>query len=554
MQKQRILRRAVLCLLVGLGALGQRAAAQSGNRLLGGPRGVVRSARGELLEGIMVQLISPKSAMRTTVSTNVRGQYEFPKLEAGLYTLRIARPLEFQPYVKESVRIDAATPLEEIVLDRVTDSDLLPPTPEIAAQLTGAEWMMNLPGTGEQKKLFGNSCGYGCHSYQQIFLNRYDERSWRLVLDRMTKYAGSLIANPAVPPRPGEASRSDPVNYEVIAKWLSTVRGPESKDAPLVTLPRAFGPATRVIVTEYELPRLELAPHDVTGDAQGNIWYTSHRTPWLGRLDPRTGAIQEYFVPPMPGVNPGTHGVVVDKDGTVLLSENWSHRVTRLDPRTGKFTQVSLPEGNVPLNSPAFGNFSVAPDGYIWMSRDGAIVKIDPKTGESVPQHKLKKVRGGAYGNELNADGTIFAGGVSAGFVIYLNMKTGELYELETHSRTASPAKGGIDPQGNAWFGGRGGSLVKFDAKTHQLSEYPPPTQYTTFYEALPDKNGEVWAGELHGGRIVRFNPRADKWIEYVLPEPYSHNRRTWIDNSTDPVAVWYVDHNGYMVRLQPLD
>ena len=56
------------------------------------------------------------------------------------------------------------------------------------------------------------------------------------------------------------------------------------------------------------------------------------------------------------------------------------------------------------------------------------------------------------------------------------------------------------------------------------------------------------------GGRIVRFNPRADKWIEYVLPEPYSHNRRTWIDNSTDPVAVWYVDHNGYMVRLQPLD
>jgi len=100
----------------------------------------------------------------------------------------------------------------------------------------------------------------------------------------------------------------------------------------------------------------------------------------------------------------------------------------------------------------------------------------------------------------------------------------------------------------------KAGSLVKFDAKTHQLSEYPPPTQYTTFYEALPDKNGEVWAGELHGGRIVRFNPRADKWIEYVLPEPYSHNRRTWIDNSTDPVAVWYVDHNGYMVRLQPLD
>jgi hypothetical protein len=41
------------------------------------------------------------------------------------------------------------------------------------------------------------------------------------------------------------------------------------------------------------------------------------------------------------------------------------------------------------------------------------------------------------------------------------------------------------------------------------------------------------------------FNPKEDRWIEYVLP-------RTWIDNSTTPVTVWYVDHNGYMVRVQP--
>ena len=78
------------------------------------------------------------------------------------------------------------------------------------------------------------------------------------------------------------------------------------------------------------------------------------------------------------------------------------------------------------------------------------------------------------------------------------------------------------------------------------------PTPYVDFYEAQPDKKGEVWAGELHGGRMVRFNPKQDRWTEYVLPEPYSHDRRTWIDNSTTPVTVWYVDHNGYIVRVQP--
>ena len=58
----------------------------------------------------------------------------------------------------------------------------------------------------------------------------------------------------------------------------------------------------------------------------------------------------------------------------------------------------------------------------------------------------------------------------------------------------------------------------------------------------------------VNNGRFVRFNPRTERWIEYMMPEPYSHNRRTWIDNSTTPVTVWYVDHNGYMVRIQPLE
>jgi streptogramin lyase len=75
-----------------------------------------------------------------------------------------------------------------------------------------------------------------------------------------------------------------------------------------------------------------------------------------------------------------------------------------------------------------------------------------------------------------------------------------------------------------------------------------------TFYEALPDKNGEIWAGGMEGGRFWRYNPKTDRWVGYMMPEPWAHDRRTWIDNSTDPVTIWYVDQNGYMVRIQPLD
>ena len=87
-----------------------------------------------------------------------------------------------------------------------------------------------------------------------------------------------------------------------------------------------------------------------------------------------------------------------------------------------------------------------------------------------------------------------------------------------------------------------------------RLAECRPPTPNVTFYDAMPDKNGEVWAGEMNAGRFLRFNPATGVWIEYVLPEAISHVRRTWIDNSTDPVTAWYVDHDGLLVRMEPTE
>jgi hypothetical protein len=88
-----------LVFLLSLGCLiflpSGNAAPGAGPDLKGGPRGVVRSAAGFPIEGMLVQLISQKTSMRTTVYTNELGQYEFPNVESGSYTLRTPRPLEF---------------------------------------------------------------------------------------------------------------------------------------------------------------------------------------------------------------------------------------------------------------------------------------------------------------------------------------------------------------------------------------------------------------------------------------------------------------------------
>ncbi len=54
--------------------------AADATRLAGGPKGIVKSTTGELLEGVMVQLIANKTAIRTTVYSDAGGHYEFPAL------------------------------------------------------------------------------------------------------------------------------------------------------------------------------------------------------------------------------------------------------------------------------------------------------------------------------------------------------------------------------------------------------------------------------------------------------------------------------------------
>ena len=51
---------------------------------------------------------------------------------------------------------------------------------------------------------------------------------------------------------------------------------------------------------------------------------------------------------------------------------------------------------------------------------------------------------------------------------------------------------------------------------------------------------------------MVRLNPKTESWTVYEMPEPFAYDRRTYIDSSTNPVTVWYVDYNGYLVRVQP--
>jgi streptogramin lyase len=284
------------------------------------------------------------------------------------------------------------------------------------------------------------------------------------------------------------------------------------------------------------------------GDGQGNIWFNSNREPLVGRLDTRTGAVTEFKVPITPNKQTGQHWIDIMKDGKIIFTETWSSNLAILDPKTGEVQKM-----------PGMGgNKSLSPDGFVWGTCGGdSVCKFDPKTAKPVQKFPMK-LSEGTYGNELSRDGRYFGGGTpwqdNFDGLVVADTQSGEVIEAPTPSGWADPSRGGFDPDGNLWTGGRGGLISVYDRRTKQVRDYVPPTPYVTFYEAKPDKNGEVWAGAQRGGRIVRLNPKTDEWTEYQFPEPISLDWRTWVDNSTNPVTVWYGEHNGYLVRIQPLD
>src|SRR4029077_20101076 len=111
----------------------------------------------------------------------------------------------------------------------------------------------------------------------------------------------------------GGSNRGSKEDQQKLVKWLASVRGPNAVDAPYQAFPRPRGASTRAVVTEYEVPRELMSLHDVSGDSQGNIWFTSHKSRVFGKLDPRSGVVKEYLLPLKENAIPGNHRVLVDQ-------------------------------------------------------------------------------------------------------------------------------------------------------------------------------------------------------------------------------------------------
>ena len=120
---------------------------------------------------------------------------------------------------------------------------------------------MSFPGTDNQKKALLNCIS--CHDLDRIVNSSYDADGFMQVFDRMTGYyPGSTPQHPQRLVGNARRNLGDPKRVKALAEYLASLNlsREEIWSYPLKTLPRPKGRATRVIVTEYDLPQSRSSP------------------------------------------------------------------------------------------------------------------------------------------------------------------------------------------------------------------------------------------------------------------------------------------------------
>src|ERR1700704_3965718 len=355
-----------------LGAL-----AQSSDALVG----QVSSAQEGAMEGVVVSAKKAGAIVTVSAVTNHDGRYRFPaaRLEPGDYTMTI-RAAGYDLDGKVTAAVDAG---------KSATADLkLKPTKNLPAQLSNVEWLASFPGNDNQKKALLNCIG--CHDLDRIVRSTHDTEEFVQIFDRMAGYyPGSTPEHPQRLVGSARRAIGQGPGMRATAEYLASINlsNDETWTYPLKTFARPTGRATRVVITEYDLPRKQIQPHDAVVDAEGMVWFTHFGELFLGKLDPKTGKVSEYPLPVIkPGFPIGTLDLETDKAGNLWVSMMYQGVVAKFDKTTGTFQTWKVPQDwQTDATQQAFLTpTSSHVDGKVWVKNSdrAQILRLDPATGQ----------------------------------------------------------------------------------------------------------------------------------------------------------------------------
>jgi len=311
----------------------------------------------------------------------------------------------------------------------------------------------------------------------------------------------------------------DEPRADLIARYLAT----HFRSKPELS-PTLVPGQVNIEIEEWLVPQLGQRSRDPVEGLDGSLWWTGMWASLVGRLDPLTGDVREYPLPP----SARPHSIVPDDEGFIWYLGNSNGTVGKLNPLTG-----DIREYDTGLADPHTGVFH--PNGYFYFSaqRAGAVARLDPVSGAVLSVNTSPR----PYGIKVGPDGYLYVAFNGENAIGQVNPATLEVNYFAIPHEDSRIRRLDIASDGTIWYvNSSRGKIGHLDPKTGAVREWDSPSGPKSHPYAIAVIDDVVWYNES-GQRpdaLVRFDPETETFQSWAIPSGIGIIRHVWVTRDKD--------------------
>jgi virginiamycin B lyase len=282
--------------------------------------------------------------------------------------------------------------------------------------------------------------------------------------------------------------------------------------------PNLIAGDVEIDIIEWTAPTLGQRVRDPIEAPDGSIWWTGMWASLTGRLDPQTGIMEEYLLPP----TSRPHTILPDAEGNIWYTGNSNATVGKLDPVTGEVTEYKTQ-----ARDPHSATFH--PNGNLYFTAQGAAMlgRLNPTTGE------LKEIETEPrpYGIKAAKDGTLWVAYNGTNKIGAMHPDTMAVQYYEIPNDRTRVRRLDLDSQGMVWFvNSTQGKIGRLDPATGAIKQWDSPSGPSSHPYALAVIDDVIWYNEsgMRPDALVRFNPESESFQSWAIPSGVGIVRNVW--------------------------
>ena len=313
----------------------------------------------------------------------------------------------------------------------------------------------------------------------------------------------------------------------------------------ITVLPAEAQQSTKIFVKEYRLSDRSNA-FAITSDDSGNVWVALRNKSSLAKLDPKTGALQEFKIPSSSSILQ-IWSMVFDSRGNLWFSDATDNRIRKFDPLNFRFSEYVVPTPN----AEPWG-IAIDPKGDIWFAgfNSGKLGRLEvskAREGTSNGFVEYKTPTDISRPSYLLFDNkTLWMMESGPARLARFDIAAEKFTEIplpRTGNASTNPIGIAIDTQGMIWYTQfRTSNIGRFDPRTNSVEQFSTGLVTGASYGIVSDKQGNIWTSQQRVDRIVKISTKDLSISEFRIPTNGSFTENLAVDPSGN---VWFVETAG---------